>query len=86
MGEWGFSATILNVSTRWRCESASHPELFTPKERVPGPLDRKMGGNQSRSRRSSDKKNPALAGIQTPTFQPVVILTLTMLKQIVNIE
>jgi hypothetical protein len=57
---------------------------FTPRGKNPlYPLDRKLGGSQSRSGRCGEKKKkkkkiiPAIAGNRTPVIQPVVITTLS---------
>jgi hypothetical protein len=50
------------------------PAALTPKERVPGtyPLDRRLGGPQSRSGRVGEEKNSQpLPGLETSIIQPV---------------
>jgi hypothetical protein len=48
-GEWRYSSAILDLGIRWRW-SASRPCLFTPRKKPPRhPLDRRLGGPQSRS-------------------------------------
>jgi hypothetical protein len=47
--------------------SASRPGRFTPRERAPWyPLDRRLGGLQSRSGRGGDEKNSQV----TPGIEP----------------
>jgi len=59
LGEWRCSFTNSLTSALDRGEwSASHPSYFTPGERAPWyPLDRKLGGPQSRSGRGGEEKN-----------------------------
>jgi hypothetical protein len=72
MGEWRYSSTVLDLVTKWRWVVS-----FTPLPLYPGgnwrryPLDRKLGGPQSRYRRYREEKNLAPAGIRTPAVQPV---------------
>jgi hypothetical protein len=53
--------------------SSSRAGRFTPKERVPRyPLDRRLGGPQSRSGHGGEKKNSQpLSGLEPPIIQPV---------------
>jgi hypothetical protein len=56
--------------------SASRPGLFIPqRDRPRYPLDRRLDGPQSRSRRCGAEKNLAPAGIRNPAVQPVAIPT-----------
>jgi hypothetical protein len=59
IGEWRYSSTHSSTSAldggEW---SASSPGRFTPKERAPRyPLDRRLGGPQSRYGRGGEEKN-----------------------------
>jgi hypothetical protein len=69
LGEWRFNSTHSLTSALDEGElSASHPGRFTPREKVPWhPLDRRLGGPQSRSGRSGEEKNSQpLPGLEPP--------------------
>jgi hypothetical protein len=67
MEEWRYSSTILDPNTRWGEWSASHPYRFCPWGNRPrDPLDRRLGGPQSRSGLYGEQKNLASAGNRTP--------------------
>jgi hypothetical protein len=72
--EWRYSSTHSLTSAldggEW---SASRPGRFTPRERAPWcPLDRRLGGPQSRSRHGGEEKNShPLPGLELPIIQPV---------------
>jgi len=52
--------------------SASCPNCFTPRERVPWyPLDKRLGGPQSQSGCSSEENFQPLPGLETPIIQPI---------------
>jgi hypothetical protein len=53
--------------------SASHPGLFTPREKARYPLDRRPGGLQGRLRRGGEEKNSQLL----PVFKPPIIQTVS---------
>jgi hypothetical protein len=56
LGEWRYNSLTSALDRgEW---SASRPSHFTPEERAPWyPLDRSLGGPQSRSGRGGGKKN-----------------------------
>jgi hypothetical protein len=64
------SLTSALVGGEW---SASRHGRFTHRKRVPFyPLDRRLGGPQSRSGRSGEEKNSQpLPGLEPPVIQPV---------------
>jgi hypothetical protein len=69
MGEWRYSSTILDLGTR-------RTGCFTPGENAPRyPLDRRLGGPQSRSGRCGEQKYLVPAGNRSPTVQPVTVPT-----------
>jgi hypothetical protein len=52
--------------------SASCPSHFTPRERTPDPLDRRLDGPQSQSGHGGEEKNSEpLPGLEPPIIQPV---------------
>jgi hypothetical protein len=75
IGEWRYSSTHSLTSARrggdW---SASRPGRFTPRKEPRYPLDRSLGGPQSRSGRGGEEKNSQPPpGIEpwAPIVQPV---------------
>jgi hypothetical protein len=66
MGEWRYTSTILDLGTRWRLVVSFKPRpLLYPRGKSPlYPLDRRLGGPQSRSGRCEDEKNLAVLGIE----------------------
>jgi hypothetical protein len=51
MEEWRYSFIILDVGTRWRWVVSFTPQLLYPRGKSPQyPLDKRLGGPQSRSR------------------------------------
>jgi hypothetical protein len=62
--------TLVLVGGEW---SASRPSRFTPGERAPRyPLDRRLGGPQSRSARRGGENILDRTGTRTPTTYLVV--------------
>jgi hypothetical protein len=61
----------IHISLTWALAgiewSASHPAALTPGKEPPYPLDRRLGGPQSRSERRGEEKIPDPTGIRTPT-------------------
>jgi hypothetical protein len=55
-GSGGIVPRILDLGTRWREWSASRP-LYPPAKSLRCPLDRRLGGPQSRSGRGGEEKN-----------------------------
>jgi hypothetical protein len=71
IGELRYSSThslTLTLDGKW---SASRPGRFTPRKRAPWyPLDRRLGGLQSRSGRGGEEKNSQpLPGLEPPIIQ-----------------
>jgi hypothetical protein len=57
MGEWRYSSTIADLSTRWRWVASLTARLLYPwGNRFRYPLDRRLGGPQSRSGRCGEEK------------------------------
>jgi hypothetical protein len=57
MGKWRYRSTVLHLGTRWWTVSASLPGRFKPRRKSPRyPLDRRLGGPQSRYGRCSVEK------------------------------
>jgi hypothetical protein len=71
-GSGGIVPRIIDLGTIWRSVVSFTPGRFTPRERAPWyPLDRKMGGLQSRSGRCGEEKNSQpLQGLESP-MKPV---------------
>jgi hypothetical protein len=66
MGEWSYSAIILDLGIHGGELSASRPGRFTTGERVPRcPLDKRQDEPQSRSGRYGEEKIVALPGIES---------------------
>jgi hypothetical protein len=58
MGEWKYSATILDLSTGWRwVVSFTYRPLYPRGKNPRCPLDRRLGGPQSRSGLWGEEKN-----------------------------
>jgi hypothetical protein len=65
VGEWRYSSTFLNLSTRWRWVVSFTPLPLYPRGKSPRyPLDRRLGEPQSRSGPCEQEKNLALPGIE----------------------
>jgi hypothetical protein len=59
-GEWMYSSSILNLSTRWWAISFTPRPLYTEGKSLRYPLDRRLGGPQNLSGRCGEEKNPLL--------------------------
>jgi hypothetical protein len=58
LGSGGIAPRILNLGTRWRWVVSSTPRHLYPKGKSPwDPLDRRLGGPQSRSGCGGEEKN-----------------------------
>jgi hypothetical protein len=58
MGDWRYSSTILDPGRRWRWVVGFTPRPLCPRGKsLPGPLERRLGGPQSRFGRCREKKN-----------------------------
>jgi hypothetical protein len=83
--EWRYSSTHSLTSAvdggEW---SASHPGRFITRERTPfNPLDRRLGGPQSRSEHGGDEKSPSPRRELYPRT-PIVVCVCGPLIQVVN--
>jgi hypothetical protein len=69
----GIAPSILDLGTRWRwVVSFTHRPLFPQGKNPSYPLDRRLGGTQSRSGRGGEEKNSQpLQGLEPPIIQPV---------------
>jgi hypothetical protein len=75
-GYWGSGDTaprILDIGIRWMWVVSITPWLLYPQGKNPWyPLDRRLGGPQTRfGRRGEDKNSQLLAGLELPIIQPV---------------
>jgi hypothetical protein len=71
-GSWG-TAPLIDLGTTWRWVVSFTPRLPYPQEKSPWyPLDKRLGGPQSRSGRGGEEKNShLLPGIEPPIIQPL---------------
>jgi hypothetical protein len=71
MGKWRYSSSFLDLGTRWRRVVSFTPLPLYPRKKSPRyPLDRRLGGLQSRSGRCGEEKNLALQGIEPEPSSP----------------
>jgi hypothetical protein len=72
LGEWGIATCIFNLSTRrWWFVSFTPWPLYYQVKSPWYPLDRRLGGPQSWSRRGGEEKNSQpLPGLEPPIIQP----------------
>jgi hypothetical protein len=72
MEEWRYSSIFLVVGTRWGWVVSFTPlPLYSRGKSTRYPLDRSLGGPQSRSGRSGEGKKSSIAENRSRTFQPV---------------
>jgi hypothetical protein len=72
MEELRYSSTIFGRSARWRWVVSFSPRPLYCQGKSPRyPLDRRLGGPQSRSERNGEEKEVASAGIRIPVVYPV---------------
>jgi hypothetical protein len=69
-GSGGTAPPFLTSALDGGERSASGPRRFTPGGKPPYPLDKGLGGPQSRSERYGEKKNLALPGIEPRPCSP----------------
>jgi hypothetical protein len=71
LGRGGIAPRILDLSTRWKwMVSFTSRPLFSQGKSPCYPLDRRLGGSQSRSRRGGEEKNSQpLSGLQPTEFK-----------------
>jgi hypothetical protein len=80
MGEWMYRSLILDLGTSWRWVVSFTPRLLYPRGKSPRyPLDRRLGGPQSRSRRRGEEN------ILNPT-EPSVVQPATCWLQCVGVH
>jgi hypothetical protein len=74
-GSGGIAPRSLDLGTRWRWVDSFTPQPFYPQEKKPRyPLDRRLGGPQSRSGHGGEEKNSQPrreSNPSTPIVQPV---------------
>jgi hypothetical protein len=70
----GIATHILYLGTRWRrVASFTTRPLYSQGKSPWYPLDRRLGGPQSRYKLGGEEKNSQpLLGLETPTIQPLV--------------
>jgi hypothetical protein len=74
MREWRYSSTILDLGTRWRWVVNFTTRPLYPRWNSPRyPLDRRLGGPQSRSGGCRKEKNHPLGRIWTQAVQPIAL-------------
>jgi hypothetical protein len=72
MGEFKYSSTILDIGTRWMWAVSFTPRPLYPRRNCARyPLDMRVGGPKSQSRRCGEEKNLSPTWIGTPGVQPV---------------
>jgi hypothetical protein len=72
MGEWRYSSTLLNLSTKWEgAVSFTLRSLYSQGKSPRYLLGRRLGGSQSRSGLCGEEKNLAPAGNRTRTIPTV---------------
>jgi hypothetical protein len=69
----GIAPRILDFDTRWKWVVSFMPRPLYPQEKSPWyPLDRRLGGPQSRSEHGGEEKNSQpLPRLEPPIIQPV---------------
>jgi hypothetical protein len=76
LGSEGIAPRIIDLGTRWRWVVSFTPRSFDPQgERAWYPLDRRLGGHDSRSGHGGEKKN----------FQPLSVLEPPIIQLVVQI-
>jgi hypothetical protein len=72
-GSGGIDPRILDLGTRCRWMVSFTPRPLYPQGRIPWyPLDRRLGGTQSRSGHGEGKNSQPLPGLEPPIIRPVV--------------
>jgi hypothetical protein len=73
LGSWGYAPRIPDFGTRWRGVISFTLRPFYPQGKSPWyPLDRRLGGPQSRFGRGGEEKNSQpLPGLEPPIIRPV---------------
>jgi hypothetical protein len=87
-GSGGIAPRILDLGTRWRRVVSLTPQLIYPKVKSPWyPLDRRLGGPQSRSGRGGEEKNSQLLQrLEPPIIQLVAQRYATDLSRLIFIR
>jgi hypothetical protein len=70
-----YSSTITDLNEGGQIHA---PTALFQRKQTPYPLDRRLGGPQSRSRRYGEEKKLALARNRTPAVQPVLLIFWSM--------
>jgi hypothetical protein len=72
-GSGGIAPRIVDLGTGWSCVVSFAPRPFYPQRKSPWyPLDRRLGGPQSRSGCGGEEKNSQpLPVLEPPIIQPV---------------
>jgi hypothetical protein len=72
LGSGGIAPRILDLGTRWRWVVSFTPRPLYPRGNSPAyPLDRRLGGPQSRCGRGEEKNSQPLLGLEPPIIQLV---------------
>jgi hypothetical protein len=84
MRAWRYSSTILDLSTRWRwVVSFMHRPLYSQGMRARCPVDRRLGGLQSRVRYCGEDKNLLpLPGIERWPSSPQSVTIVTEVSRL----
>jgi hypothetical protein len=87
-GSRGIAPHILDLGTKWRSVVSFTPRPLYPQRKGPlYPLDRRLGGPQSRSGRGGEEKNPKLLpGLESPIIQAVAQRYTTQLSRTVAVN
>jgi hypothetical protein len=83
-GSGGIASRILDLGTRWKWVVSFTPRPLYPKGKSPWyPLDRRLGGPQSRSGRGGGENNSQpLSEFEPPIIQPVSQVYATELSRL----
>jgi hypothetical protein len=82
-GSGSIDPRILDLVTRWRSVVSFIPRPLYPKGKSPRyPLDRRLGGPQSRNERSGEKNSEPLPGLEHPIIRLVAQRYTTELSQL----
>jgi hypothetical protein len=87
LGNGGISPRILDLGTRWRWVVSFTPQPLYSQGKDPWyPLDRRLGGPQSRSGRCGEKKNSQPPPeLEPPIIQPVARRCTTELSRLLSL-
>jgi hypothetical protein len=83
LGEWKYSFTILDLTSRCSWVVSFTPRTLYSGERAPRyPLDRRLSGARNRSGRCGEKKDLCPAGIEPGFFSPYPVAIPTELSRL----